>query len=53
MLVSWVGVQDARVDARDHLGRVRHAAEIGYDQDFRALWRRPDGTRIPLAAKAL
>jgi predicted nucleic acid-binding protein len=33
-------------------GREKHFRVWTYDRDFRMLWRRPDGTRIPLAAKA-
>ena len=33
-------------------GREKHFRVWTYDRDFRTLWRRPDGTRIPLAAKA-
>ena len=33
-------------------GREKRLRVWTYDRDFRTLWRRPDGTRIPLAAKA-
>ena len=33
-------------------GREKRFKVWTYDRDFRALWRRPDDTRIPLAAKA-
>jgi predicted nucleic acid-binding protein len=33
-------------------GREKRFRVWTYDRDFRTLWRRPDGTRIPLAAKA-
>lgn len=32
-------------------GRDRRAAIWTYDAEFRTIWRRPDGTRIPLAAR--
>ncbi len=33
-------------------GRDRRLKVWTYDSEFRTIWRRPDGTRIPLAVKA-
>jgi predicted nucleic acid-binding protein len=33
-------------------GRDKRFRVWTYDEDFRTLWRRPDGTRIPLAIRA-
>ena len=30
-------------------GRERRSRVLTYDREFRTIWRRPDGTRIPLA----
>lgn len=32
-------------------GRDRRATVWTYDREFRTIWRRPDGTRIPLAVR--